>query len=87
MDKKLRIGIIGCGGIANGKHMPNLKKLDDKLEMVAFCDIVLERAKRLQRSSVQRTQRFTRTIRSFLRTKPLMLFTFVLPTVHTHSLL
>ena len=44
MDKKLRIGIIGCGGIANGKHMPNLKKLDDKLELVAFCDIVLERA-------------------------------------------
>ena len=25
MDKKLRIGIIGCGGIANGKHMPSLK--------------------------------------------------------------
>ncbi len=44
MDKKLRIGIIGCGGIANGKHMPNLKKLDNKLEMVAFCDIVVERA-------------------------------------------
>ena len=44
MDKKLRIGIIGCGGIANGKHMPNLYKLSDKLEMVAFCDIVLERA-------------------------------------------
>ena len=28
MDKKRsRIGIIGCGGIANGKHMPALKKL------------------------------------------------------------
>ena len=44
MDKKLRIGIIGCGGIANGKHMPSLKKLDDKVEMVAFCDLVEERA-------------------------------------------
>ena len=43
-ERKVRIGIIGCGGIANGKHMPNLKKLDDKLELVAFCDIVLERA-------------------------------------------
>ena len=41
---KVRVGIIGCGGIANGKHMPKLKKLDDKLELVAFCDIVLERA-------------------------------------------
>ncbi len=44
MDKKLRIGIIGCGGIANGKHMPSLKKLSDKAEMVAFCDIIEERA-------------------------------------------
>ena len=43
MDKKLRIGIIGCGGIANGKHMPSLKELDN-VEMVAFCDIIEERA-------------------------------------------
>ena len=40
---KLKIGIIGCGGIANGKHMPSLAKLDT-VEMVAFCDIVEERA-------------------------------------------
>jgi len=44
MDK-LRIGIIGCGGIANGKHMPALGRLGD-VEMVAFCDIREERAKR-----------------------------------------
>lgn len=43
--EKLRIGIIGCGGIANGKHMPALKKLDD-VEMVAFCDIIVERAEK-----------------------------------------
>ena len=41
--EKLRIGIIGCGGIANGKHMPSLKELND-VEMVAFCDLILERA-------------------------------------------
>lgn len=41
--KTVRIGIIGCGGIANGKHMPSLKKLAN-VEMVAFCDIVEERA-------------------------------------------
>ncbi|MDR2686660.1 MAG: Gfo/Idh/MocA family oxidoreductase [Oscillospiraceae bacterium] len=40
---KLKVGIIGCGGIANGKHMPNLKKLKE-VEMVAFCDIVEEKA-------------------------------------------
>ena len=41
--RMVRIGIIGCGGIANGKHMPSLKKLAN-VEMVAFCDIVEERA-------------------------------------------
>lgn len=39
----LRVGIIGCGGIAFGKHMPSLKKIKE-VEMVAFCDIVKERA-------------------------------------------
>lgn len=43
MAKKLKIGIIGCGGIAKGKHMPALMKLDE-VEMVAFCDIIEERA-------------------------------------------
>ena len=43
--KKVKIGIIGCGGIANGKHMPALSKLDN-VEMVAFCDIIPERAEK-----------------------------------------
>ncbi len=43
MAKTYRIAIIGCGGIANGKHMPSLSKLNN-IEMVAFCDIVEERA-------------------------------------------
>ena len=42
MDK-VRVGVIGCGGIANKKHMPALKKLPN-VEMVAFCDVVEERA-------------------------------------------
>ena len=44
MDK-VRVGIIGCGGIANGKHMPSLKKVAE-CEMVAFCDIVVEKAEK-----------------------------------------
>lgn len=43
--KKVRIGIIGCGGIANGKHLPALKKMEE-VEMVAFCDIIPERAEK-----------------------------------------
>jgi len=42
MDK-VRVGIIGCGGIANGKHMPSLKKVKE-CEMVAFCDLIEEKA-------------------------------------------
>ena len=41
--EKIRIGIIGCGGIANGKHMPSLRNVKD-CEMVAFCDLIEERA-------------------------------------------
>jgi predicted dehydrogenase len=45
MSKKLRYGIVGCGGIAFGKHLPSLAKLKD-VEVVAFCDIVKERAEK-----------------------------------------
>lgn len=43
MGHILKVGIIGCGGIANGKHMPALSK-NKHVEMVAFCDLVEERA-------------------------------------------
>lgn len=43
MSKKLKVAIIGCGGIANNKHLPALSKLQE-VELVAFCDIVEERA-------------------------------------------
>ncbi len=45
MEKLLRVGIIGCGGIANGKHMPSIKKVPE-VEMTAFCDIIKERAEK-----------------------------------------
>ena len=41
----VRVGIIGCGGIANGKHMPSLAKLKN-VKMVAFCDIIEKKALR-----------------------------------------
>ncbi len=45
MARTVKIGIIGCGGIANGKHMPSLSKVEG-VEMVAFCDIIVERAEK-----------------------------------------
>ena len=41
---KLQLGIIGCGGVANMKHMPTLVKFSNMAEMVAFCDIIYDRA-------------------------------------------
>ena len=42
---RLKLGIIGCGGIANGKHLPSLKAID-RADIVAFCDLVVERAEK-----------------------------------------
>lgn len=43
--EQLRVGIIGCGGIANGKHLPAMKALGC-FEIAAFCDLKEERAKK-----------------------------------------
>jgi len=44
MAKELRAGIIGCGAISKQKHMPALKTVKD-VKLVAFCDLVEDRAK------------------------------------------
>lgn len=41
---KIKVGMIGCGGIANQKHFPALKANEDLNEVSAFCDIIEERA-------------------------------------------
>ena len=43
--RKLKAGIVGCGGIANGKHLPAMKK-SGLYEIVAFCDIIRDVYKR-----------------------------------------
>ena len=43
--EKVKIGIIGCGGIANGKHLPAIKQLG-RAEIAAFCDLIPERARK-----------------------------------------
>ncbi|MBO4220525.1 MAG: Gfo/Idh/MocA family oxidoreductase [Clostridia bacterium] len=41
----IRVGIIGCGGIANGKHIPGILAIEG-VEIVALCDIILEKAEK-----------------------------------------
>ncbi|MFK9091007.1 Gfo/Idh/MocA family protein [Bacillus salipaludis] len=45
--KKLRIGIIGVGGIAQGRHIPAFLQLSDSCEITALSDVNIERAKEI----------------------------------------
>ena len=46
MGKKLKVGVIGCGGIGKMKHLPALGGIEEA-EVTAFCDIIPERAENL----------------------------------------
>lgn len=41
--RKVKVGIVGCGGIANNKHLPAIQN-NGNYEIIAFCDIIRERA-------------------------------------------
>ncbi|WP_449536506.1 Gfo/Idh/MocA family protein [Ferdinandcohnia sp. Marseille-Q9671] len=45
--EKLRIGIIGAGGIAQDRHIPSFQKLHDICEITAICDVNLDRAQEI----------------------------------------
>ncbi len=43
----VRIGFIGCGGIANQKHLPGMaQEKEHGAQLVAFCDLIEERAQK-----------------------------------------
>jgi predicted dehydrogenase len=45
MSKKVRVGFIGCGGIAHQKHLPGMEQEKvNGVELAAFCDLIPERA-------------------------------------------
>ena len=37
--KRIRIGVVGCGAIAQVHHLPNLAMLDQEFEVAGLCDI------------------------------------------------
>lgn len=37
--KRLRVGVIGCGGVAQIMWLPNLRQLDEQFELKAICDL------------------------------------------------
>lgn len=46
MDKKLKIAIIGAGGIATQAHAPGYLNMDN-VEIIGVCDVIRERAEEL----------------------------------------
>lgn len=62
--RKLRAGIVGCGGIANGKHLPAMQK-SGLYEVVAFCDIIIERAQETKENLAQKMQKYLKITVTF----------------------
>ena len=50
MTDKLRVGIIGSGGIAAGVHAPGYKALPADCELVACCDVATRTGQSLCRA-------------------------------------
>ena len=42
MGKRLRVGVIGCGLIAQVMHLHYLRELSDRFEIAAICDLSAE---------------------------------------------
>jgi predicted dehydrogenase len=66
MSKKLRYGIIGCGGIAEGKHLPAISRLKD-VEMTAFCDTIPAKAEAANRNYAEGKGKVFADYRELLR--------------------
>jgi predicted dehydrogenase len=39
MAQRLKVGVVGCGVIAQVMHLPHLSELDDRYELAAVCDL------------------------------------------------
>lgn len=45
--RKLRVAVIGCGHIAQWMHIPYLRELDDRYDIVAACDVSVQALQRV----------------------------------------
>ena len=59
----VKIGILGCGGIARSKHLPELQKIEG-VEIIGFYDPI-KSALRSALKSLEITQKFMKPPGSF----------------------
>ena len=53
---KVRIGVVGCGAIAQVQHVPNLLELDEQFEVPIVCDVASGQAAYLaQRFNIEKS--------------------------------
>jgi predicted dehydrogenase len=82
-NNRLRIGIIGCGGLAQGEHIPKLMRMKeaDNVEIVAVCDVY---QKRLDQGAAATGAAPVKDYRAMLDSKDIDYVTIVTPE-HWHA--
>jgi predicted dehydrogenase len=82
-NNRLRIGIIGCGGLATGAHLPSLMKMkeSDNCEIVAACDVYQPRLDNMVKETGARA---FKDYRAMLEQKDIDYVTIVTPE-HWHA--
>jgi len=82
-NNRLRVGIIGCGGLAQGAHIPSLVRMKeaDNVEIVAVCDVY---QKRLDQAAATTGAAPVKDYRAMLDNKDVDYVTIVTPE-HWHA--
>jgi predicted dehydrogenase len=82
-NNRLRVGIIGCGGLAQGAHIPSLMRMKeaDNVEIVAVCDVY---QKRLDQAAATTGAAAVKDYRAMLDNKDVDYVTIVTPE-HWHA--
>ena len=82
-NNRLRVGIIGCGGLAQGSHIPSLMtmKETDNVEIAAVCDVY---QKRLDQASTTTGASAVKDYRALLDRKDIDYVAIVTPE-HWHA--
>ena len=82
-NNRLRVGIIGCGGLAQGAHIPSLMRMKeaDNVEIVAVCD---DYQKRLDQAAATTGAAPVKDYRAILDNKDVDYVTIVTPE-HWHA--